>query len=776
MPDNFSQAIAQSWTLPFAPTLAVIVAAVLYLRGWRLARATRPLELPPWRAVSFLSGLALFWLALASPLDALGGFLLTAHMTQHLILMSFAPPLIVLGAPTVPLLRGLPRAWVRDDLAPWMNTRAFHGLQEFFTHPAFAWIAMNAAFLGWHTPAAYELALRSPGWHEIEHACFFSTSILFWWFVLEPWPSRNPVSRWAVVPYLMGADLLNTGLSAFLAFGDRIVYPTYAAVPRLFGTTAMNDQIAAGAEMWVLGSIVFWIPLGLTVVQLLSPKRKRLMRMQQQTAAGRRPLPKPIDLLRLPVLGHLLRWRYGRTSLQVVSAAIMGITIWAGFRGSAMSSMNLAGAGVWNIIRPVGLVLILLTANFFCMACPFTLPRELARKLGIAKLRWPQWLRRKWIAAGLLILFFWAYEQFVLWDSPRATAILLLAYIGTALLVDSLFTGGNFCKYVCPVGQFNFAASMLAPAELGMRSKAVCDSCATSDCINGRSGGNQKQRGCELELYMPTKIGNMDCTLCMDCVKACPHDNIGLTLLSPARELGRDPQRSSLGRLSSRTDVAAVSLVLTLAAPINAAYMIGPISSRLGTLEAAHPFAGSNLGSLLFTFALSAVALGLSWLAAKLLQAFTRERLRTVFCRFALAVMPLGLAMWVGHLGFHLAMEMPSIPMVAQATYADLAPGAHGYNMALMGSMATMGSASKPANILLMGGAHGMSLLSLQVLVLDLGLLLALYAGWRTAKDIERSPASGRWLIGLYAVLAVAFYAACVWIFTQPMEMRGMGM
>ncbi|MFT4113972.1 cytochrome c oxidase assembly protein [Silvibacterium sp.] len=770
MPDNFSQAIAQSWTVPFAPTLAVIVAAVLYLRGWRLARATRPLELPPWRAASFLLGLALFWLALASPLDALGEFLLTAHMTQHLILMSFAPPLIVLGAPTVPMLRGLPRAWVRDDFAPWMNTAAFHKVQSFLTHPAFAWITMNAAFLGWHLPPAYELALRSPGWHEVEHACFFSTSILFWWFVLEPWPSRNTVSRWLVIPYLMGADLLNTGLSAFLAFGDRIAYPTYAAVPRLFNTTAMNDQIAAGAEMWVFGSMVFWIPLIGTVVQLLSPKRRRLARQQQQTAAARRPLPRPVDLLRLPVLGHLLRWRYGRTSLQVISAAIMGITIWAGFHGSSMSSMNVAGAGVWNIVRPVGLVLILLTANFFCMACPFTLPRELARKLGIAKLRWPQWLRRKWIAAGLLILFFWAYEQLALWDSPRATAILLLAYIGTALLVDSIFTGGSFCKYVCPIGQFNFAASTLAPVELGMRSKAVCDSCSTSDCING----NQKQRGCELELYMPTKIGNMDCTLCMDCVKACPHDNIGLTILSPARELGRDPQRSSLGRISSRVDVAAIALVLTLAAPINAAYMIGPVTSRLDPFEQAHPFAGSNFGSLLFTFALSALALGLAWLTAKLLQSFTRERLRTIFCRFALAMLPLGLAMWVAHLGFHFAMEMPSIPMVAQATWADL--GHHAYNMALMNGMGGMGSSSKPANILLMGGAHGLSLLSLQVLILDLGLLLALYAGWKTARELRSSEASGRWLIGLYAVLAFALYAACVWIFTQPMEMRGMGM
>ena len=80
-------------------------------------------------------GTLTLWLALASPIDPMGQFLLTAHMAQHLILMSIAPPLVILGAPQVPLLRGLPRGSIRDGVAQWINLKPVHFLQRFFTHP-----------------------------------------------------------------------------------------------------------------------------------------------------------------------------------------------------------------------------------------------------------------------------------------------------------------------------------------------------------------------------------------------------------------------------------------------------------------------------------------------------------------------------------------------------------------------------------------------------------------------------------------------------------------
>ncbi len=106
MADGVSQAAWGSWAFPFWATAGLIATALLYLRGWRKIRRTRPHIFPPWRAWCFLGGLLALWIAIASPLDTLDGLLLTAHMTQHLILMSVVPPLLLLGAPAVPLLRG----------------------------------------------------------------------------------------------------------------------------------------------------------------------------------------------------------------------------------------------------------------------------------------------------------------------------------------------------------------------------------------------------------------------------------------------------------------------------------------------------------------------------------------------------------------------------------------------------------------------------------------------------------------------------------------------
>src|SRR5215471_19727317 len=105
MPD--SQYFLRLWSLPFTPTLAIELAAIVYLRGWwRLRRAGVPF-VPAWRAIAFLSGLLTLWIALASPIDAVNGLLLSAHMLQHMLLMMVAPPLILLGAPLVPMMRGL---------------------------------------------------------------------------------------------------------------------------------------------------------------------------------------------------------------------------------------------------------------------------------------------------------------------------------------------------------------------------------------------------------------------------------------------------------------------------------------------------------------------------------------------------------------------------------------------------------------------------------------------------------------------------------------------
>jgi len=264
--------LLRTWSLPVLPLVSLSIALVLYLRGWRAARVTRGGEFPIWRAACFVAGLISLWVALASPIDALDDYLLAAHMMQHFILMSIAPPLIVLGAPVVPLLRGVPRVLIRGWLQPVFRAGWLRAVVHTVTHPVFAWIAMNVAYLGWHVPAAFELTFRSEWIHDFEHVCFFATSLGFWWVVLAPWPARVRWRRWAMIPYLLSADILNTVLSATLAFSGRVLYPSYAAAPRICFLTSLKDQVAAGAEMWVLNSLVFLVPAVLIAAKELSPR------------------------------------------------------------------------------------------------------------------------------------------------------------------------------------------------------------------------------------------------------------------------------------------------------------------------------------------------------------------------------------------------------------------------------------------------------------------------------------------------------------------------
>ena len=754
MNPELSDAIAASWSVPLWGTLSLLLTAIVYCRGWRVARLTRAAELPSWRAACFFAGLVTVWLAIASPLDVLGNWLLLAHMVQHLTLMSVAPPLLLLGAPTVPLLRGLPRGWVRDGFGPMFRSRTVHCIARFMTHPATGWIAMNVSYLAWHVPAAYELALRSPAWHEVEHACFFFTSLLFWWTVLQPWPSRARWSRWAVVPYLVTADLVNTALSAFLAFSNRVLYPTYAMAPRIFGLTAMQDQAAAGAFMWVVGSAIYLVPaIGITLL-LLSRRRPKsaLVTIGGAPASGKMNAGLSSDLLRLPLLGPLLRARYGRQLLQTMSLAVMAVVIVHGFVGHPMAAMNLAGVLPWNILRALGVLALLFVGNLFCMACPFTLPRELGRRLGWAHFRWPQWLRVKWIGVGLMLGFFFGYERFALWNKPASTAWLLVGYTGAAFLVDSLFRGASFCKYVCPIGQFNFVGSLISPTTLQIRSLSTCTTCTTRDCIRG----NTHQRGCELELYLPEKRSNADCTLCMDCVKACPNDNIVLTPRSVTRDVMATEPTSSLGRLHRRTDVACAALVLVFAGFANALAMVGPGGVLLAAAARKVPWLATGMGSFAGVVFATVVATGVVWLVSQ--SARGAESRSEAFGRGALALVPLGMGMWAAHLIFHLAMGIPALLPLMQQSGVD-------FGLRWMGSphWGTSGT---------LLDANG--LLQLQLLFLDGGLLLSLYLLWRMVEATQ----VGRRVLGIapLALLTVALYAFGFWVLLQPMQMRGMMM
>ena len=265
------QAALASWSFPPVVTALNLLTALLYIRGWSELRRVMPGRFTPGRLACFLSGIAALQIALASPIDTFDPFLLTDHMLQHMLLMVIVPPLVLLGDPLIPLLRGLPRWVARNVLGPFLSWPALARFGALLIDPPVALLLLSLAMVGWHIPAAYELALRSPGWHEVEHACFLVASLLFWWPVIQPWPSRPHWPPWSIPVYLLLGDFVNSVISAFLVFSGRVLYPWYLTVPRLGGFSAQNDQVAAGGVMWVIGSFAFLIPAAIITVKLLSP-------------------------------------------------------------------------------------------------------------------------------------------------------------------------------------------------------------------------------------------------------------------------------------------------------------------------------------------------------------------------------------------------------------------------------------------------------------------------------------------------------------------------
>jgi cytochrome c oxidase assembly factor CtaG/ferredoxin len=734
--NSIAEAAFASWRIEPGVLAGLLAFGFFYVRGWLKLQPRAPLRFPAWRLACFLGGLLTISVALFSPLDAFANFLLSIHMVQHLLLTMVAPPLLLLGYPFLPMLLGLPRRFVADGLGPFLNWKLLKALGRTFTHPAVSLSAFCLSNILWHLPPAYELALRSTTWHRVEHMFFLGTATLFWWFIIDPWPSHNRRPRWLVIPYLLAADLQNTVLSAAFSFYDRVVYPTYAAAPRISPDfSALQDQAAAGPIMWVPGSLAFLIPCGVVAIQYLSPKKK----------APTEPVSPPATRkpFRIPHFAFPITWL--RRPLQFLLLALAALVIYDGFTGPQVSAMNAAGVLPWTHWRGLTVLALLFVGNFFCMSCPFMLVRDGLRKILSAfriphsALAWPRPLRNKWLPVALVAIYLWAYESFSLWDRPWATAVLILGYFAAAALLDSVFRGASFCKYVCPIGQFHFVQSLASPAEIRVREPDVCRTCKTFDCIKG----NTMHRGCELQLFQPRKSGNMDCTFCLDCVSACPHGNVGLQPAIPGADLWNPAPRSSLGRWESRSDLAALVLVLTFGALANAAGMIVPIQALAPALGLSHlTFTTLFLLLLLVLFPLVATA---ACAALSRPHEKTHSTLPRTASAYAIALAPLGFGMWLAHFVFHF-FTASHTPIPVFQRLLGLTPDW------------SIASWTWPG------------LLGVELLFLDAGFLLALYALWRIAKNraTRPLPAAIPW-----AILATALYAFGTWIIFQPMQMRG---
>ena len=487
------------------------------------------------------------------------------------------------------------------------------------------------------------------------------------------------------------------------------------------------------------------------------------------------PQPRGFDLLRLPGLRRFIRWRYARVVFQIPLLVLAVIVIVDGFTGRQVAPRNVATAAVWLHYRGLVVIALALVGNAFCAACPLMLTRGLTRRLERlfpAKIAWPRGLKNKFLVAGLMVLYFFSYEYFDLWASPWLTAWLAVGYFGAALAVDTLFRAGTFCKYVCPLGNFNFVFASTSPTMITAAEHDVCRSCEHKPCLHGRESSSEPAKagggaafiplseianangegafpGCETDLLVPAMQSNMDCTSCFNCVRACPYDNVAITVRSPTWEWLRGPW-SKRGRLALMT----LGVALTFLGLMNAAAMISPFfrfaSWLSGLLRSENEalilsllFTGVTVGGLLVATAAATVADALGgegW------------RPRAAFLRWGYVSVALGFGFWGAHYIFHFLTGALSIVPVFEHFFSY------------------RGLAIDP-NWRLAQLIPSRWLFTITASITSLYALLAVFLTIRIAiRDFGRQGVLAMWPMLLFVI---AFATVGLLILGQPMEMRG---
>ncbi len=250
-------------------TLALLAVSILYLRGSRRLPKISPDGASPWRVAAFFAGIFVVWIASASPLAELDHQMLTFHMVQHLLLMTLAAPLLLLGQPGQYLANSVPESFILR-LGRLRTNRFVQRSGRILTRPAFCFLTGTAVLTVWHVPAVFDLAMRSRTLHAIELASFLAAGLLFWLPVIRFGSINSGTAQWWMPLYLFLATLPCDALSAFLAFCDRVIYPCYTHSMGHLHMSPLQDQQCAGSLMWVCVTFAYLTPAVIVTAALLS--------------------------------------------------------------------------------------------------------------------------------------------------------------------------------------------------------------------------------------------------------------------------------------------------------------------------------------------------------------------------------------------------------------------------------------------------------------------------------------------------------------------------
>jgi cytochrome c oxidase assembly factor CtaG len=240
---------------------------------------------------SFVAGLVVLVVALVSPIHTLSSELLWVHMVQHVLLVVVAAPLVVLGAPLVPMTLALPMPW-RRRIRSWARARLVRGAGSVLQRPITAWVVSVAALWAWHVPPLYDLAVGNQVVHALEHLSFVATAVLFWWAAFRPAPAGGLAGGLQVL-FVFAAGVQSGALGALLTFAGTPLYGPYVHTAMSWGLTPLQDQQLAGLIMWIPAGLVYFVAAAALFVRWLLSIEREVRKAEGQAGTlgllGERP-------------------------------------------------------------------------------------------------------------------------------------------------------------------------------------------------------------------------------------------------------------------------------------------------------------------------------------------------------------------------------------------------------------------------------------------------------------------------------------------------------
>ena len=470
------------------------------------------------------------------------------------------------------------------------------------------------------------------------------------------------------------------------------------------------------------------------------------------------PARNRLDLLGHPLINRLLRWRGFQFALQLPNVLVYLLVIVAGFYGTQVSTQNFATVVTWIIWWAAIVFTFVFVGRLWCLMCPFSAMAEWLQRFSLWAVKretfglnwkWPLKLRNLYLATVLFLVLTWVDHQFGLVGSPLYTAYFVLGILAGAIFVSLLFERRTFCRYVCPIGGLIGTYSLFASAELRVVDRKVCRDHKEKNCLLGSGTAGY---GCPVREYPGNMDSNYACTLCTECVKTCPKNNIALNVRPFAHDLVNLNER----RLG--LDMAILAVVLLGLPTFQTIIMITPWEGWMQTLQQLSGLPSQIVFTLVFLVSTLAIPLGLFLGTTFVTKLLTRDHAvthRRLFINFAYAFVPIGLMMHLAHNVKHLLGEGQTvIPVLSD-------PFGWGWN--LFGT----------SNLRLSSLFSNEVLTALQFGLLLLGQGFAVYVAYRLGNRVFGSRGQG-FLRGLapILVLAITWSIFNVWVLSMPLMER----